>query len=65
MSTLFASFIVLALAMAAMAVGIIFGRSPIRGSCGGVAGGGCALCSRQCERRASGDDGDNGEKDAC
>ena len=65
MSTLFASFIVLALAVAAMAVGVIFGRSPIRGSCGGVAGGGCAVCGGQCERRASRDEGANGEKDAC
>ncbi len=65
MSTVFASFIVLALAVAAMAVGVIFGRSPIRGSCGGVAGGGCAACTEACERRASRDEGANGEKDAC
>ena len=65
MSTLFASFIVLALAVAAMAVGVIFGRSPIRGSCGGVAGGGCAACTGVCERRASRDESANGEKDAC
>ena len=65
MSTLFASFIVLALAVAAMAVGVIFGRSPIRGSCGGVAGGGCAACTGVCQGRASRDEGADGENDAC
>lgn len=65
MSTVFATFVVIVLAVAAMAVGVIFGRAPIRGSCGGVAGGGCAACTGVCERRASRDDGANGEKDAC
>ncbi len=56
MTTLVASFVVLLLAVAAMAVGVLFGRAPIRGSCGGVAGAGCAACSGRCERRAADED---------
>lgn len=52
MSTLIASFIVIALAVAAMALGVLFGRAPIRGSCGGIGGNGsCAACSGRCARR--------------
>ncbi|MDH5539674.1 MAG: (Na+)-NQR maturation NqrM [Rhizobacter sp.] len=52
MSTLIASFIAIALAVAAMALGVLFGRAPIRGSCGGIGGGGgCEACSGRCERR--------------
>lgn len=67
MSTIVASFVILLLAMGAMAVGVIFGRAPIRGSCGGIAGGDCAVCTRRCERRAA-DDGEDvaaRETDAC
>ncbi len=66
MSTLIASFIALLLAVAAMAVGVLFGRAPIRGSCGGVGAGGCTVCSGRCERRTA-DNGDDtaGERDAC
>ncbi len=53
MSTILASFVIIALAVAAMAVGVVFGRAPIRGSCGGIAGEGCAACSGQCESRAA------------
>ncbi len=65
MSTLVATFVVLVLAMAAMAVGVIFGRAPIRGSCGGVGGEGCALCTGRCERRASTDGAETRERDSC
>ncbi len=65
MSTLVASFVVLMLAVAAMAVGVIFGRAPIRGSCGGVAGQSCAACTGRCERRAADEDVDKREKNAC
>lgn len=44
---LLAMFLVLVL-FAAMAIGVIFGRAPIRGSCGGMSamagGGSCAIC---------------------
>ena len=40
------SFLVMLAAILAMAVGVMAGRRPISGSCGGLNGeGGCALCS--------------------
>ena len=66
MSTVVATFVVFSLAVAAMAVGIIFGRAPIRGSCGGVSGKGCAACAGRCTRSDVADNDDAaGEKDAC
>lgn len=48
MTTIFASFIVLALIVAAMAIGVIMGRAPIKGTCGGLNNGsadeGCSFC---------------------
>jgi hypothetical protein len=50
--TLLLSFLIIALAIAAMGVGVMAGRKPIKGSCGGVAGGGCELCSGECRETA-------------
>ena len=50
MAALLISVLVVGLALLAMSVGVLFGREPIRGSCGGVLGR-CALCSGNCERR--------------
>ena len=36
MSTLIASFIVVVLIVAGMSVGVLFGRKPIKGTCGGL-----------------------------
>ena len=48
MSTMFLAFGLMAIIMLGMAVGVIFGRQPISGSCGGAArfgiGGKCSLC---------------------
>lgn len=48
MTTIFASFIVLAFIVGAMAIGVIMGRAPIKGTCGGLNNGdadaGCSLC---------------------
>lgn len=33
-----------------MAVGVIFGREAIKGSCGGANGGDC-ICTKKCEKR--------------
>lgn len=48
MTTVIASFVVLALIIAGMAIGVIMGRAPIKGTCGGLNNGsadsGCSLC---------------------
>lgn len=56
MATIIATFVVLMLVVAAMAVGVMFGRQPIKGSCGGLNNGnsaaGCSLCGgnpQKCE----------------
>jgi hypothetical protein len=41
------SFAVFGLVIGGMAVGVMAGRQPIKGSCGGVNGKGCELCSNQ------------------
>ena len=41
------SFAVFALVIGGMAVGVMAGRQPIKGSCGGVNGKGCELCSNR------------------
>ncbi len=46
-----ASFIVILLAIAAMAIGVVFGRPSIKGSCGGIAGE-CPHCTVKCRRQA-------------
>ncbi len=53
--TFLPSFLFIAVAEAAMAVGVIEGRVPIKGSCGGVGSGGCELCSGNCRRKAADD----------
>lgn len=49
--TLALSFLVVVLAVAGMSIGVIAGRAPIKGSCGGVGSGGCELCSGNCHQR--------------
>lgn len=48
MSTLIASFVILLLVVAGMALGVMFGRTPIKGSCGGLNNvgidGNCEFC---------------------
>ena len=41
------SFAVFALVIGGMAVGVLAGRQPIKGSCGGANGEGCELCSNR------------------
>jgi hypothetical protein len=54
LATLFLSFVVVALAVTAMAIGVMAGRTPIKGSCGGLNGGSCELCSGtgECRKKA-------------
>ena len=50
--TIIVSFFVIAAVVGAMAIGVIAGRAPIRGSCGGLNGGGCELCNGNCPEKA-------------
>lgn len=57
MTTLLITFVVLGLVIVAMAVGVILGRKPISGSCGGMAALGmevaCDICGgdkNKCEK---------------
>ena len=54
LATLILSFVVVAVAVTGMAIGVMAGRSPIKGSCGGLGGGACELCSGtgECRRKA-------------
>lgn len=50
-STLLLSFVVILLVIAGMSVGVMNGRRAISGSCGGLSGGGCELCSGNCKKK--------------
>ena len=58
MLTFLASFLIIAAALAAMAVGVLLGRRPVAGSCGGLSrmglGLSCMLCEKPCRRAARG-----------
>lgn len=60
MITFFATFAILLIVVAAMAIGVLFGRSAIKGSCGGLnqvglsgsCGGACSIQEKEeCEVR--------------
>ena len=53
MSTWMLAFAVLFIAMLAMAVGVLMGGKPIKGSCGGLGSSACG-CSEPCPRRRNG-----------
>jgi hypothetical protein len=44
-TTLLLTFIIMLLVIAGMSIGVMNGRKAISGSCGGVAGSGCELCT--------------------
>ena len=46
------AFVVIALVVLGMSVGVMAGRQPIKGSCGGVSGSGCELCAGKRCRKA-------------
>ena len=51
--TLLLTFTILLSVIAARAIGVLNGRKPISGSCGGLNSGGCELCSGgQCRRQS-------------
>ena len=45
--------LVFGVALLAMSVGVLFGRAPIGGSCGGVAAR-CVACTRTCRKSRAG-----------
>ena len=51
MTVLAITILIFGSAVLAMSVGVLFGREPIRGSCGGVVGS-CDSCTRICSKRA-------------
>jgi hypothetical protein len=54
-ATILLSFTVVVLVMLAMGIGVMAGRAPLKGSCGGLNGaGGCELCKGHCQRRTDG-----------
>lgn len=60
METLVITFVVMLLVIVATSVGVIFGRAPIKGSCGGV---GAALGEKDYTCPICGDDPDKCEKE--
>ena len=50
--TMLITFAILLAVIAAMAIGVMNGRKPISGSCGGLNGGGSELCSGKCNRES-------------
>jgi len=52
-TTILLSFVILLLVIAGMSIGVMNGRKAISGSCGGLNGGGCELCSGsgECRRK--------------
>lgn len=45
------TFAAIAIVIALMAVGVMFGRGAIKGTCGGVNNGGECICTQKCEKR--------------
>ncbi len=48
--TFLITFAVMLIVIAIMAVGVIFGRQAIKGSCGGTGGADC-VCTEKCDKR--------------
>jgi hypothetical protein len=55
LATLAFSFVIILLVIAGMSIGVMHGRKAISGSCGGIGGGGCELCSGNCRRNSKGE----------
>jgi len=56
METILLSVVIFLLAFAGLSVGVLFGRAPIKGSCGGLScpsGGDCAACPKRRDKEAA------------
>lgn len=53
MTLFLVSFAVIAIVIFIMAIGVMFGRQAIKGSCGGL--GGDCVCQEKCEKRRKGE----------
>jgi len=51
LTTILLSFLFILLMIVAMSIGVLNGRRAISGSCGGLNGASCELCSRRCRKR--------------
>ena len=51
MALFLTTFVIIAVVVTLMAIGVIFGRSAIKGSCGGVNNRGACICTQKCEKR--------------
>ncbi len=52
MSLYIVSFAILFIAFLGLAAGVLLGREPIKGSCGGI-GGQCGACAKPCAKKAA------------
>jgi hypothetical protein len=52
MTVLLLSFAVMLIAVLGLSLGVLLGRRPIQGSCGGI-GGRCGACSRSCREQGA------------
>ncbi|MFA5982801.1 MAG: (Na+)-NQR maturation NqrM [Methylococcaceae bacterium] len=50
MTIFFVTFVFMLIIIAIMAIGVIFGRNAIKGSCGGNGDGNC-ICTEKCDKR--------------
>lgn len=51
MTLFLVTFLIIGIVIVLMAIGVMFGRGAIKGSCGGVNNGGECLCTQKCEKR--------------
>ena len=52
MTVLLLSFLIILVAVLGLSLGVLLGRRPIQGSCGGL-GGQCSACTRQCRKQGT------------